>query len=276
MDRVLEVAAWNVLDKINDPNIYKNALGQETDIAVFPEAYAEGDKLEQATIDYLRQDGRYELFEHPNGDDDGRKDRHVLLVAAKPELIASADSVLLASRYAIGLTLTDGTRFLGVHLDDRSEARRQEQATEALKWLGSTAILAGDFNAMHDGFKARTIRKAGRLVESQEAIPPDVKIEQNDLRSRIAAKKGRFVSLGQRTVAMASGETMKLLAEADLHDADPTHASTMRKGPFSAQLDHILYRGNIRRTQTTRVGQRDPSDHNRVHAKLHVTTASTR
>lgn len=260
----LEIVSWNLRDQINDPALQRSVLDVAPDIAVFPEARSEDTALEQATWQRFENAG-YTVYDHAYQDDDGRKDRHALVVAVKPELVRVANSVRLVSRSAIRLTLHGGVDFMGVHLDDRHEGRRLGQAAMAIRYLGESAMVAGDFNAMYpDVGQARllrTVRPFAKLLPAKDPVPGEK-----------TPKLQRLGSLSQRLTDMASGTTMELFRHADFRDADPTHSPTMKKGPIAAQLDHILYRGDTAVSESTVVEDADGlSDHKRIRAVLRLT-----
>ena len=265
MSNTLEIISWNLRDGINDPLIQDEIINCEPDIAVFPEAHAEGSVLEQATKRAFADAG-YAMYDRPYDDDDNRKDRHALVVVAKPELVQSVTKVHLAGRNALKLTLVgeESTQLLGMHLDDRTEARRGRMAAAAIAGLGPNAIGVGDFNAMYRGAHLagllRTVRPLTHLLPSRDPVPGEK-----------TPKLHRLGSLSQRTTGMASGQTMQVFTEAGFHDASETHEPTMKKGPLAIELDHIIYRGKVQVVRPTQVtsGQ-NLSDHRKLSARLRV------
>lgn len=263
MAHELQVVSWNIRDGIDNPEIQTALLANEPDIAVMPEAYPEGERPLADTVRRFEKAG-YALTGHNNDDDDGRTDRHALAVAFKPEVVTAVRPVYAAGRTVLKLALSDGSDFVGVHLDDRSEQRRVKQAAEILRGLGACAIVAGDFNAMQrSGAAARVLRLAKPFTHLLPTRDP--------ARGEKTPPIQRLGSLSQRLTAMAAGTTMEAFAEAGFQDADPTRLPTMRRGPLAVQLDHILYRGNVAVTSRTAVDSADGlSDHERIRATLRV------
>lgn len=261
MDKSLDIIAWNLRDGINNPNIQDVILACQADVAIFPEARAEDESLAAETTINFHNAG-YEIFDKNYNDDDGRRDRHGLVLIAKPELVHEAHTVRLAGRNAIHLTLVQGTHLMGVHLDDRGELRRRDQADIAIRTLGDTAVIAGDFNAMHgsDGI-ARLLRRVGPFADKLPARDP--------VRGEKTPKIQRLGSLAQRLVSMAIGTTLSDFESAGFRDASEDHMPTMRKGPMAVQLDHILFRGSVGVEAPTEVRDGNGlSDHKLIHARL--------
>jgi endonuclease/exonuclease/phosphatase family metal-dependent hydrolase len=267
MSKNLEIVSWNLEDKLNDPHLQTSILEVEPDIAVFPEAHPENTVLDAATTARFHNAG-YDVYDKDYDDDDGRKDRHSLVVIAKPELVRAADPVYLVGRHAIRLTMHDGSEFMGVHLDDRRERRRLAQAATAVRSLGETAIVAGDLNATYrEGKWPRVLRALKPFTYLLPASEPDPEREGS-----LGYKLGRPGSLAQRLTGMASGKTMESFRAANFIDADRKHVPTKTLGPIGVQIDHILYRGRValeRQTSVESVG--NTSDHSRLRATLRVT-----
>lgn len=264
MSKSLEIVSWNLRDGLNDSEVQTSILDTEPDLAVFPEGHAEGVSLAAGTVSRFHNAG-YDIYDKTYDDNDGRKDRRSLVVIAKPELVSVAHSVYVAGRHAIRLTLEGGTQFMGVHLDDRGEKRRLAQAEVVVRSLGETAIVAGDFNDMYRNVGQAPLLRLARPLNVLHSRDPE------------SGRKSSKLSYAQRLNGMARGKVMQLLAEADFEDAGSDHTPTMveKVAPgvvIKAQLDHIMYRGNVAVKQQTIVEDADNlSDHKRIRATLIIT-----
>lgn len=261
MSKEITVVAWNLLDRINVPEVQQEIFSTGLDIGVFPEAVKEDEGTHQATIRAFAKEG-YTLYQRPYDDNDGRQDRHSLIVAAKPELVHECRRARVAGRNALSLYLHGGTKFMGVHFDDRTERRRLPQARGIAQLAARSTILGGDFNALYArGLQARLFRVGApftRLLPSMDPAP-GVKIP----------KLKRMGSLSQRTTGFAKGTTMQALMDAGFEDASQDGAATMVKGPLKLQLDRILYRGDVEVIEPTTVHDGgNLSDHKQIRARL--------
>jgi len=244
----IEVMALHVQDAFSDETRAQTVLDVVTlrrpDAAVFAEAWHDGrDQLLDDVLDTFTERG-YATVHSLYDDDDGRQDRHGIIGIVRNRILTDQvpHVVRLGSRNAVYLPLANPesgvtTDLFGIHLDDRSEARRLGQ-TDAL--LGTVVdpdrptIVAGKFNAMYPSdpraIVARALRPLARRLPTADPRP--------DVRP---PRLKRIGSLAERTTAMAAGTTMQRFITADFIDADPAHQPT--KGPFN--LDHILYRGLV-------------------------------
>ncbi|HWB38620.1 MAG TPA: endonuclease/exonuclease/phosphatase family protein [Candidatus Saccharimonadales bacterium] len=238
----LTVAAWNVRDAFSEAYPTVNVLSEfrqlNPDVAVISEAYAEGKTtLVDGVLEAFDAQG-YHVTDVPYNDDDGREDRHNMIVLARKEFVASTAPIRLATRTAVALTLRhpDTKREIdlyGVHLDDRHEERRLGQATTLLADVdpNTPTVIAGKFNALDrtdpDARKLRMVAPLTKLLPSKDPAP-------GGRRSPIFPR--RFGSLAQRLTEMADGGTMAVFDEAGFTDADSQHLPT--KGRF--HLDRIL------------------------------------
>jgi len=111
-------------------------------------------------------------------------------------------------------------RFIGIHLDDRSEALRQNQLTDLIPIINSSrvpTIMMGDYNAMHGTTLRAHIIKL-RLIKTLLTHVP-------------IHKHIRYVF--KRTIEMANGSTLgSIESETGLYDVDkkkrPTATMKMR------------------------------------------------
>jgi endonuclease/exonuclease/phosphatase family metal-dependent hydrolase len=128
-------------------------------------------------------------------------------------------------------------RFIGIHLDDRSETLRQNQLTDLLPILNSSKIptvMMGDYNAMH----GTTLR--ARLIKQ-----PLIKILLTHIP---ASKHTKYVF--KRTIEMANGSTLgSIESETGLYDVDKKKraTSTMKMRPYEwmpsirlVDIDHMF------------------------------------
>lgn len=272
----IHISAWNLCDGFTNPEanrvgIEDHILRAESDIAVFPEARAKEAQLADTTVNRFESEG-YAIYDTDYDDADDRKDRHGLVVIARPELVRTNRIVTLAGRNAIMLSLQDGSEFLGVHLVDRTvlpggvksiggERQRVAQLKDAMDLLVEEAAIAGDFNATHQaGFMPRSLRAAkpiANLLPSSDPNP-DSKIPPLE----------RIGSLAQRLTNMASGDALNVIIEHGFVDAAASNKPTMTKGPIRVQLDHIMVRSLEVIEPTTVVPVEDLSDHRQITATL--------
>lgn len=271
----VNILAWNVADGLTDPNrtkqIQETLLAKEPDIAILSEARKEDYTVPREIINDFQHEG-YEIFDTLYNDQDERRDRHGLVVVARPELVDVGDAPTLAGRSALLLALDGGTQFMGAHFVDRTvidsgkrsvggEHQRVAQAQVALKLLGERAIIAGDLNAMHGSDKiARRLRVARGITKLLPSMEPGLTLQDSKLR--------RIGSQSQRLADMARGDTLAILERAGFQDANSNHAPTMGKNGIHVQLDYILVRGvEIVRPTEVHPGN-GLSDHNMITATV--------
>lgn len=267
----VEVMAWNVLDAFSDENRARGILQvvqeQRPDTAIFSEAWREGkDKLLDNVLDDLDRGGytvAYGLYE----DNDGRQDRHGIIGIVRSELVADQKPQLisLGSRNAVHMPVVNRATggetvcdFFGVHLDDRSEQRRLDQAIRliAVAHFSGQVVVGGDLNAMHRADpRAKALRFVRPIAKRMPTVEPRPDFKPPKLK--------RIGSLASRLTDMATGTTLGLFEEAGFRDTDMHRKPT--KGPFN--IDHILVRGVAAFGQRTH-DENPLSDHRAVSVRL--------
>ena len=151
-------------------------------------------------------------------------------------------------------------RVIGIHLDDRSEETRLEQAYDLTGIINSSSIptvLLGDFNAMHG-----------------EDFWPS-KLMQTKLSK--TASNFIFPKLSKRVIEMAEGKTLKFIeSNTDLTEADASHQATItpknRNYKFLPsvpliQIDHIFVSKGVKINKYL-VTKDSGSDHRAIVADL--------
>lgn len=249
---MIKVYAQNLLDGYSKPEAmaeYTQAVYQlKPDVAIFTEAYKEGkEDLVPRVVKQLQKQG-YVIVSGRYEDEDGRKDRHGILLATRKAIVAAKHAprlVKLAGRNVAECWLTDDhgklIHFIGAHLNDRSEARRQAELDDLLKIVEPTktpTIFAGDLNSLYKADatdkefrKARRIHLLTRLKLMPVTDPTD---------KPAANTRGRKGSIYKRMHEAASGKTMQRLVDAGFKDADIDHRATFPASRPFAQIDHIM------------------------------------
>lgn len=251
----IEVAVWNTQDSFSDGErmdmVLKQVFEADPDVAVFPEAHREGQThLLGDACNLLEDIGGYTIATTSYNDQDGRADRHGLFMVAKRELVRDTRIIQMAGRTALMFEVAERDSqktmdIFGVHLDDRHEKTRRQQACSLLAAMreGVPTVVAGDMNALHGQTdRARRIRPASVVTEFLPAKDPVPGVKQS--------KVSRMSSLLQRAVRMADGSTLRVLEEAGFEDADPEYRPTMPSKYPLLQLDHILYDKYVRTDPT--------------------------
>jgi endonuclease/exonuclease/phosphatase family metal-dependent hydrolase len=170
----------------------------------------------------------------------------------------------MIGRSAIYLPIIDRVRdenidIYGVHLNDRNEASRVQEATSLLDMIGNDndkVIVGGDFNA--------TYRKdaLGRIL--RVAIPLFRSVPVIDYKpGHKPPKLHHLADMTRRASQMAIGTTLELFEAANFEDADPDHRPTA--GPFN--IDHLLGR-NVKFFDHEVLPKTPYSDHHAISATL--------
>lgn len=243
----LKIASWNVCDGISggkhdDPHdmraVVDRVVSFDADIVMLPEAFKEEARTESGqpaellaeASDRLLREG-YDVHRILYGDPDGRKDRHGFALLTRRYDEADTVSVIeLGTRRSLQQYVGELSLMVtGVHLDDRHEETRQNQAMALFDQLSDgNSVVLGDFNAMHAADPWSRRLRAVRPVVPRIQRPLVV----DTLKERLQYK----ASLVARLTDMAHGGTMELFENASYCDVDEAHQPT--KGPV--QLDHIM------------------------------------
>lgn len=275
------VYAHNILDgfsQIDTGLEYINNLHDiQPDIAIFSEAYRIGkEDLLPAIIKNIADLG-YTVVYGPYDDLDKRSDAHGILLAIRQGRSSQAlrpRLVRIGGRYIAECWLMDEAsgeivHFLGMHLNDRSEAKRQAELNDLMRLIADEpTVLAGDLNSLHrpdaSGLKFIKARVIRRLVKMKlwPISEPTGQPEPMTL-----ARRG---SLNFRLAEMASGKTLARLLQAGFRDADAHHTPTYPARHPQAQLDHILLSRHctVRDFTVLPVGH---SDHQGIVAQIEMT-----
>ena len=156
-------------------------------------------------------------------------------------------------------------RFIGVHLDDRSDALRHRQVDAMLADIDQckdAVVLLGDFNAAHsDQLSARILRS--RIIQTVFRVMPLSLVQ----------------SLGHRLGEMCSGIIMQRFSgHPDLREVDEKRHSTMTLKTLGLlflpslpiiQLDHVFVSKQLCHTGII-VEKDGGSDHRAIRTTVHV------
>lgn len=219
------------------------------DVLVYPEAYNVDQDRYVDDVHYELDKMGYYVAIAPYTDEDRRLDQRGMIAATRKEITPDKGLptvVRIAGRNMVEATveLEDSAKLVsvyGVHLDDRSEARRVDQASQLLGLLAPVtrhAILVGDFNSIPNG-EAKSIKflaanAISKLV--QYGVVPATEPESVDPANTI----GRLGSKGKRLHEMASGATIDMFLENNMQLADRDCAPTFPASKPFAALDHIV------------------------------------
>jgi endonuclease/exonuclease/phosphatase family metal-dependent hydrolase len=276
----IKIASWNICNGLSNPAampaVVERIKGLEADIVALPEAFSttETDSLSGSQVELLSEvqeklkGAGYETLGTPYRDVDGRKDRHAFIMLHRRE-DAEMHRVDLGSRIVIGARIAElSLAVTGLHLDDRHEVSRLEQASNLVGSLNNNDhnVLMGDFNAMHrHDRRAQVLRLARPIAHLLPSVDPGEQAPN-------LAKFRRLGSLSQRLTEMATGATLDYLASEGYEDTDPQMRPTM--GPV--QLDHILSNfGNLHQGHYLSIGNhavhevpKTESDHHAISAVI--------
>lgn len=253
------ITTWNVEGRLSGyvasgrgsaEHIVHSIKELDADIIFLPEAFGVHRADENITDQHLLDMG-YNFYDIPYQDGGPIRDpepvmgpRLRLMSKIKFE---STETVRLGDlRNCIVATICDSAtntiyRVIGIHLDDRSEAFRQNQLQDLIPTILSSdmpTVMLGDYNAMHGTTaKARFLRShfAERLINF---LPVE------SLRS-----------LGERAIEMAEGSILSAIeSETTLRDADshfrPTTTPKGKTHPWLPSvrlldIDHIMLTPDI-------------------------------
>ena len=277
----LKILAQNALDAFSEPKtteVFTDLVMRlEPDIAFFSEAY-DADRA-QAVDSALPQfmDYGYQVVYGTYDDADQRKDRQGLAMLVRRDLVVPSksprlmrvDGRTMAECWVVDPVNGQEVHFVGVHLNDRSEALRQAEVDDLLATvvqLEEPTIIAGDFNSLYKeharGLVVRTARSVNRLVKLKLFPAPEPVVTTHPKKNL-----GRVGSLSKRLSEMASGQTMERLRAAGFTDADPKHRPTHPAARPFVQLDHILVSSRLR-VQRFEILPRSTSDHLGIVAEI--------
>lgn len=247
----MKLLAINACDALGDSAFCEELLASGADVVFVSEAFAED--ASEAEVESVRSnlqgyDVAFALYE----DEDGRKDRHVMAMLVRRELVGRIrmEKMWLGSRYSIMATVDDTYKVMGVHLDDRSWDGRNEQVRFLLAHIdGSPAVVFGDLNETWPGtWLGRLLQMAiiQRLIGRLPVGQPGTN------QSRLA----RFGSLLSRLAMQVAGRVIDTMCESGFEEVDASRRPTMylhkRVRIPVVQLDHIMVR-RLRATNFRRV-----------------------
>lgn len=287
----IDVLSANVLDGFSNGetawHLTRQVAALKPDAAVFLEAYAEGreDYLSFAQDEFNLMG--YDVVTAPYDDADGRADKHGIMAIARTEVIRPLEIKVIrfAGRAGVGMTVFDESSqeeidVYGLHMDDRSEGGRLEQAYELITFAdpGRRSALVGDLNAMHgSAASARLLRLAGPIAKLLPVSDPGESNKglHGETLPKVS-KLARIGSLATRLTAMADGATLAMLEQVGFRDADGERRPTMPDHwllPPVVQLDHVMVSRNVDVLGHQTVALRDEAgkrltDHLAVRAQL--------
>jgi endonuclease/exonuclease/phosphatase family metal-dependent hydrolase len=261
----LKIETVNLCDGFSDerriPDIFEEFEEIQPDIAVFPEAYKEGEERYLDDVKAIFDQQGYVAVQQLYNDADNRQDRHGLIIAARHELALAYEPVRLAmSRSALQLLTYDPETeaqidFYGVHFKDRPAPVRYEEAASLLEYVDPdrAAVVAGDFNNMKRSGRATVLRAmghvAGKFPQHEPGTPKPAKMMSRDGFRYVPA---RLASLFSRLGEMARGDVIDAMMESGFYDDDQDHSPTMSNKFPVAKIDLVVARKLRVHDQTTR------------------------
>lgn len=277
----LKIASWNVESRLRGyvkagrgsaAGIIASIAKLDADIIVLPEAYL---TTTADTVDLQLRAMGYEMHDiaYGRGDRDWSQEymgeMPYLRVLSRVPISNVQKSAWANARNLLTFTAkdpaTDKTAlFLATHLDDRSEALRNQQIDDIVPYIKKTklpTVMLGDFNAMWATPRAKVLgSRAVRFIASSVPHP-------------------RIRDIGTRLTDMATGSVLKRLeTEVGLRDVDskkrPTTTPKMREIPFMpsirlVQIDHILVSPTIEVKNHT-IYPDGGSDHRAISAEITI------
>lgn len=236
----LKIAAWNIEDGLSSEArshaVVDRIMSLDVDIMVLPEAF--GDEVShEDTIRVAEtelEDAGYRMHVTPYHDSDERPDEHWFAALVRDSVEVNVTTMLLGTRHTLSMQLKEiPLTITGVHLDDRQELTRQQQAVHLAEQHSETQpnLLLGDFNAMHrDDNRARVLRAASFMANHLPVI--DLGEETLNL-----AHIRQLGNLSFPLVDRASDGTMSFLERVyGYEDVDLARLATIG----SLQIDHML------------------------------------
>lgn len=276
----LKVYSQNALDGFSKSDATKEYIrimqDMSPDVAVFTEAYKAGTEATVTASSEQLESLGYSVFHGPYDEQDGRKDKHGILLAIRTPLLSTKKSLLTRigehniAECWLKIGQSRQIHLLGMHLNDRNEAKRQAELDDLLQLIdpvNAPTILTGDLNSVHHAdTKGKMFRKARWIhLLVQLKIWPKTDPTGQPMPNNLGRKGSVFYRLHE----MASGNTIRRLEENGFTDADAKHQPTFNATRPFAQLDHTL----ISKHFTVSGFERLPagsSDHRGIVAELKV------
>jgi len=159
---VIKIYSQNSLDGFSEAGTSEEYIGlmrqMKPDAAVFTEAYKAGTETALSKpVEQLESLG-YDAFYGPYDEQDDRNDRHGILIAIRKPLVGDKKPRLtrIGKRNIIESWLqfkkNQPIHLLGMHLNDRSESKRQAELDDLFQLIDIAnipTILTGDMNSVH-------------------------------------------------------------------------------------------------------------------------------
>lgn len=244
----IEALVWDVNNGFSEAELAQPLVAAvvavDPDVAIFPRAYSSQAPAEK--IDTIRQSFAAVAPGYAWANVEYLADRPTnLLMLTRRTVLRAADSFTIADRPALKQSLVDQDTGLtidciGLDLDARREATRQDEVHDLLAHLGGKrTLVAGNFHAMlrlrptrnmhptprHIRFAAHYARLAERFQQRQSSES-----------SRLGALSAKYRQLGET----ASGKTMSRLIEAGFFDADAHYEPTEPAENPVIQSTHLM------------------------------------
>lgn len=275
----MKFTAWNIegrLSRFAEPKrrgspeqIVEQIKRHDSDVLFLPEAYDYARGIEPSialslkAMGYKAVDVAY--AEHKRRDDGATIDPHTLFLS-RIEVVRMETIRPGGIRNMQVIDVKDPksgqiVRVFGIHLDDRTEARRLRQVQGIIQYCNDSpfpVIAGGDFNAMYEASRFSRLLRHDAAQEIIKYIPS---------------------STLSRLSEMAIGDTLSDLLEAtNLRDIDPQHRPTttpkMRGREYMpsirlAQIDHIFVSPELIADDFS-IAPDAGSDHRALSAKITV------
>jgi len=265
----VKIAAWNVREGLAQPNEMPEAVEHikqlDADVVVLSDAFSlrntlhgsQTETLHEATGELINEGYSFRAIEYKDTEP-FRHDRHLAVLS---RLQARSSAIRLATRNTLELKVKDPAsheeiHVIGAHFDDRCESTREQHVRaliEHLEGAGDFVALAGDLNAMHASDKrARFVRSRPVRLIAQHL--------SSDYRRGGA----------DRLIGMAQGDSLDLLKQHGLEDADWRHKPTWSAGLplLQWQLDRIMLSDRLKLERFERAEPTQVSDHRAITATV--------
>ena len=263
----ITAAAWNIQEGLAIPHrsqsLVEGIKQLDSDVVMLTDAYWPGNPLHE--LDFSLVEEAQDAFTNEGytvqkiwyeDASDPYPDR---LMLGLGRIGLEMTSVNLDGRNAMKLMLHDpassmqsGLQIFGVHLDDRSEARRVAQAYSIAAEISdaSPTVVIGDFNSLDN------ITLSAQLIKTTLGKLQNAHHESRRISDRIHAVASK---LGD----MAAGTTLDVLREAGLHDASAKHTATFPSRLPVLALDRCMVTSDVQ-ASLQRQPHRPGSDHRAV------------